>query len=285
MSRSQLYPLELLDETLDINATDNYDLSLELSEEGISLAVLDLLRGKFVMLRHYPRTVPDDTALRPINEVIDSDDFLKRKYRKVYITVPSLRYTMVPTPVYEPTLKEEYFRFNHHSKEDTAVFSNRLDFPDSMVLFSVEEDIKEQLTSGWHTVTPWHHTRPLLHHISAACRISDDRYIHLHFEKNFITIIITEKRNVVFCNSFACSAVTDTGYFLFNVLDRRGISKEETIHISGTVEPYSESHISLLNFAENIKFSTPLIKHSFSYVMHEVHLHRWLNLFTAPSCE
>ena len=31
MSRSQLYPLELLDETLDINATDNYDLSLELS--------------------------------------------------------------------------------------------------------------------------------------------------------------------------------------------------------------------------------------------------------------
>ena len=78
MSRSQLYPLELLDETLDINATDNYDLSLELSEEGVSLAVLDLLRGKYVMLRHYPRSIPDDTALRPIGEIIESDEFLKR---------------------------------------------------------------------------------------------------------------------------------------------------------------------------------------------------------------
>ena len=34
MATSQPYPLELLDETLDINATDNYDLTLELSEEG-----------------------------------------------------------------------------------------------------------------------------------------------------------------------------------------------------------------------------------------------------------
>ncbi len=285
MSRSQLYPLELLDETLDINATDNYDLSLELSQEGVSLAVLDLLRGKYVMLRHYPRTIPDDTVLRPISEIIESDDFLKRKYRRVFITVPSLRYTMVPAPVYEPALKEDYFRFNHHSSEETAVFSNRLDFPDGIVLFSAEEDVAGQLASVWPDITPLHHTRPLLHHVSAACRASDDRYIHLHFEKSFITVIIAENRNLVFCNSFACSAVTDTGYFLFNVLDRRGIAKEETIHVSGTVEPYSESHISLLNFAENIKFSTPLIKHSFSYVMNEVHLHRWLNLFTAASCE
>ena len=266
MSRSQLYPLELLDETLDINATDNYDLTLELSEEGVSLAVLDLLRGRYVMLRHYPRGIPDDTALRPISEIIEADDFLKRKYRKVFITLPSLRYTLVPAPVYEPALKEDYFRFNHHSTEDTAVFSNRLDFPDGIVLFSAEEDVMEALASRWRDITPWHHTRPLLHHVSAACRTSDERYIHLHFEKSFITVIITENRNLVFCNSFACSAVTDTGYFLFNVLDRRGIPKEETIHISGTVEPYSESHISLLNFAENIKFSTPLIKLSLIHI-------------------
>ena len=54
MSPSQIYPLELLDETLDINSTENYDLTLELSEEGISIVLLDLLRGKYVMLRHYP---------------------------------------------------------------------------------------------------------------------------------------------------------------------------------------------------------------------------------------
>lgn len=46
-------PFELFDETLDINSTDNYDLSVEISEDGIAYSVLDLLRGKWVMLRHY----------------------------------------------------------------------------------------------------------------------------------------------------------------------------------------------------------------------------------------
>jgi len=285
MATSQPYPLELIDETLDINATDNYDLTLELSEEGVSLAVLDLLRGKYVMLRHYPREVPADGSVRSLGEIIENDDFLRRHYRKVFIIVPSPLFTLVPTPVYEPRLKDDYFHFNHRVPEEAKIFSNNLPFPDAVVLFSPEDDSIEKITSRWRDITPWHHTKPLLQHVWHACRASDDRHIHLHFEKSFITVIIAEKRNLVFCNSFACTASSDAAYFLFNVLDRRGIKSEETIYVSGTVEPYSEAHIALLSFASNVKFSSPAIRQSLSYVMNGVHLHRWLNLLTAASCE
>ena len=285
MTTSQIYPLELLDETLDINATDNYDLTLELSEEGVSLAVLDLLRGKYVMLRHYPRENPADGTVRSLGEIIDSDDFLGRHYRKVFVIVPSLLYTLVPAPVYEPRLKDDYFRFNHHLPEESQIFSNTLPFPDAVVLFSPGNDVGERITSRWRDVTPWHHLKPLLQHVFAACRTSDDRYIHLHFDRSFITVIIAEKRNLTFCNSFACTASSDAAYFLFSVLDRKGIKNDETIFVSGTVEPYSEAHISLLNFASNVKFASPIIRQSFSYVMNEVHLHRCPNLSTAPSLE
>jgi hypothetical protein len=285
MTTSQIYPLELLDETLDINATDNYDLSLELSEEGVSLAILDLLRGKYVMLRHYPREIPDDISLRPLNDIIEADDFLKKHYRKVFVIIPTMRYTLVPSPVYEPSLKDDYFRFNYSDSGDTAIYSSKLPFPDAVVLFSPENDITETLATKLSDVTVLHHTRPLLQHAASACRSSDDRYIHLHFEKSFITVIIAENRNLTFCNSFPSTAITDAGYFLFSVLERRGIRNDETLHVSGIVEPYSELHLSLLNFAENIKFASPVIRQSYSYVMNEVHLHRWLNLFTAAACE
>jgi hypothetical protein len=285
MATSQIYPLELLDETLDINATDNYDLSLELSEEGVSLAILDLLRGKYVMLRHYPREIPGEISVRPLNDIIEADDFLKRHYRKIIIIVPTLKYTMVPAPVYEPSLKDDYFRFNYTEAGETAIYSNSLTFPDAIVVFSPENDITEALASRWNDVTLWHHTRPLMQHVYTACRSSDDRYIHIHFEKSFITVIIAENRYLTFCNGFPNTAVTDAGYFLFNVLDRRGIRNDEIIHVSGIIEPYSDVHLSLMNFAENIKFASPAIRHSFSYVMNEVHLHRWLNLFTAIECE
>ena len=285
MISSQIYPMELLDETLDINATENYDLTLELSEEGVSIALLDLLRGKYVMLRHYPRESPSGDTHYTFADIIDSDDFLRKRYRKVFIVTPSLLYTMVPAPVYDPALKDAYFRFNHTLQENVPILSNTLPFPGAIVIFSPENEIMDIITSRWRDVTPWHHTKPLLHHVFTACRTSDDRYIQIHFEKYFVTVIIAEKRNLVFCNSFAITDIADAGYFLFSVLEKRGVTKDETINISGTLEPYSEGHLSILNFAENVRFSSPLIKKSFSYVMNELHLHRWLNLFTAGSCE
>ncbi len=285
MATSQIYPLELIDETLDINATDNYDLTLELSEEGVSLAVLDLLRGKYVMLRHYQREDPADGTLRSYNDIIDSDDFLKRKFRKVIIILPTQLFTLVPAPVYEPGLREDYFHFNLNVPEKTVVFSNTLPFPEATVLFSPESNIIDSINMHWHDVAPWHHTRPLIRHVWSACRSSDNCYIHCHFEKSFITLVIMERGKLTFCNSFPVSAATDPAYFLFNVLEKNGISSNETIHLSGTVEPYGEAHLALLNFAPDIKFASPLIRQSFSYVMSEVHLHRWINLFTAAECE
>ena len=285
MTTSQIYPLELIDETLDINATDNYDLTLELSDEGVSLAVLDLLRGKYVMLRHYPLEDSSSGTLRSYGEIMESDDFLRRRYRKKFIIIPSLNSTMIPAPVYEPGLREDYFRFNFGSRDDEQVIANNVSFPEAVVLFSPGKDAVGSIPSRWREVTPWHHTKPLLSHVSAACRNSDDCYIHLHYEKSFVTVAIAEKQNLTFCNSFAVSAPQDGAYFLFSVLDRKGIRHDENIYISGAVEPYSEAHIALLNFSSGIRFASPVIRQSFSYVMNEIHLHRWLNLFTAASCE
>lgn len=285
MTPSQIYPLELLDETLDINATENYDLTLELSEEGVSFAILDLLRGKYVMLRHYPRDAESGGTRHSLKAIIDGDEFLKKQFRKLIIITPSIHFTLVPAPVFDPALRDDYLRFNQPTAENATIYSNNLPFPGAVSIFSPDSETSEVIASRWHKITPWHHTRPLLHHVFSACRSSDDRYIHAHFEKSFITILIAEKRNLVFCNAFACSALSDAGYFLFNVLDRRGVKGDETIHISGMLEPYSEGHLAILNFASNVRFSLPIIRQNFSYVMNEVHLHRWLNLFTAASCE
>ncbi len=285
MTTSQIYPLELIDESLDINATDNYDLTLELSEEGVSLAVLDLLRGKYVMLRHYPLEDPSGSAPRTFEEIIDSDDFLRRRYRKIRILTPSPNSAMIPAPVYEPGLREDYYRFSFGSDAGEEILSNTVTFPDAVILFSPGKDVTKIISKRWSSVTPWHQTKPLLGHVSSACRNSDECYIHIHYEKSFVTVLIAEKRNLTFCNSFAISSPLDGAYFLFSVLDRKGIRHEETIHVSGMVEPYSETHISLLNFSSGIRFASPAIRQSFSYVMNEIHLHRWLNLFTAASCE
>ena len=141
------------------------------------------------MMRHYPLEVSSDSTSRTHAEIIASDDFLRRHYRKVYIITPSLLYTIVPAPVYEPRLKDDYFRFNLQVPGDTKIFTNTVPFPDAVILFSPGNELVDSFAARWRDVTPWHHTKPLLRHVSTACRASDERYIHLHLEKSFATVI------------------------------------------------------------------------------------------------
>jgi hypothetical protein len=75
--------LELFDETLDINSTDNYELSIQSGSDVFSYCLLDTIRNKFVLLRSFE---PEDSKpfnAEKIKDILNKDDFLIRKYRKV----------------------------------------------------------------------------------------------------------------------------------------------------------------------------------------------------------
>ena len=89
-----MYEKELFDETLDINSTSNYEISIQVSLNGFSFCLLDIHRNKFVMLREYKLSGRDYELSKQIEEIIYKDDFLGKpyhKYRLVYIfDIPSI---------------------------------------------------------------------------------------------------------------------------------------------------------------------------------------------------
>ena len=114
--------LELFDETLDINSTENYELSVQVSPDDFSFCILDTLRNKFVLLRSYE---PDDnTSFDPyrLNEIIKKDDFLTRRFRKTIIITPTSKSTLVPAPLFDDSRKEDYLAFNqiHHDRRKNS---------------------------------------------------------------------------------------------------------------------------------------------------------------------
>lgn len=285
MIRTLRQPFELFDETLDINATENYDLTVELSADGLAYSILDLLRGKFVMLRHYQASVGGGDDGFSLSDAFWYDDFLKRSYRKVIAIMPVPESTMVPGPLYDSSNRDSYYRFNRMTDGNEVILSNNISTPGATILFAPDKEMNELITSRWKEVSPWHHTKPLLQHAFTADRSSEDGYIHLHVESGFITVVILSNHNLVFCNSFKSATPSDICYYLFNILDKRGVKKIDSLWISGIVQPYGELHLSLLEFTHSVHFASPRVRQGFSYVFNDVHLHRYLNLFTAASCE
>jgi hypothetical protein len=277
--------LELFDETLDINSTENYELSVQASQDGFSFCLLDTIRNKYVLIRSFE---PDESKYfnaDKINEILTKDDFLTKRYRKVNAVMPSDKFTIVPAALFDPGKKDEYFTFNHLSNDGSIIISNKLNDPDAFLVFSVFRPFVDLLSSFHPGVIPYHQVKPLLNYISHSRKSVNGNYIHIHVEREFFNLIIFEHNLMKFCNSFKYRNITDILYFTLNVFRNLGIKQEETIHLSGLTEKYDDLSSNFSLYIRNVKFAEPAGNFTFSYVFNDTALHRFLNLFSLVNCE
>jgi hypothetical protein len=277
--------LELFDETLDINSTENYELALQVSPDGLSFCLLDTIRNKFVLIRSF---IPEDNKyynVDALKDIIRNDDFLTRNYKKVSIVVPSARFTIIPAPLFDPGRKEEYYTFNHLKREDDMIFANKLPDPEGFLVFAMDRYLGELINSFYPGTHPVHHLKPLLNQISHIRKSGHDNYIHVHIERDYFNLIIYNNNLLKYCNTYNYRNISDILYFVLNVFKRMEIKQEETIVFSGLTEKYDDISSNFSIYVRNIKFAEPVGNFTFSYVFNDTDLHKFLNLFTIINCE
>ncbi|MBA4321622.1 MAG: hypothetical protein C0408_02270 [Odoribacter sp.] len=276
--------LELFDETLDINATENYELSVELCPESLSFCVLDTIRNKFILLRSLQPEDNRNYTSEELGDIIFKDDFLTKRYKKVSIIMPSPKFTLIPSPLFDPGRKDEYFSFNHVTAGSDLILNNKLTDPDSFLVYTASQNLHDLIKTRWQGVHPFHQLKPLLEYCSGAARNTNENYVHVHVERDFFNLIYYSHNTLRFCNSFNYRNISDILYYILNVFKSMDIKQEETVHLSGQTERYDDLFSNLALYVRNIKFAVPSGNFTFSYVFNETGLHRFINLFSAVNC-
>lgn len=277
--------LELFDETLDINSTENYVLSVQLSTNELVFSILDTIRNKYVLLRSFEAEENNPFSASAIDEIISKDDFLGKRYKKSNIVLPSRKFTLVPAQLFDPGKKDEYFSFNHLNEDGNVLLSNKSSDPDVFIVFSAIKSVYEAVTGRFPGVLPCHHTKPLLNHVSHSGKSTDGNHIHLHVEKDFFNLVIYRQHILKFCNSFTYRNINDILYYVMNTFKNLEIKQDETIWLSGLTEKYDDLTSAFAMYVRHLKFSEPTGNFTFSYVFSDVVRHRYLNLFTLANCE
>jgi hypothetical protein len=277
--------LELFDETLDINSTENYELSIEVSHDALSYCLLDSIRNKFVLIRSFGAEENKSFNTNKLDDLLHNDDFLTKRYKKVHCVMPSSKFTLVPAPLYDPGKKDEYFTFNHILEEDNVILADRTTNPDAFIVFSVSKSLSELLKSSYPAIHLHHHIKLLLDHTYSSRKSLNGNYIHVHVERDFFNLIVYNNNILKFCNSFAYRNISDILYYVLNAFRNLDIKQEETLYFSGLTEKYDDLSSSFSLYIRNIKFAEPSGNFTFSYVFNDMELHRFINLFTALNCE
>ena len=91
-----------IDETFDLNQTKNYHISIQAGLNGYSFSILDPVRSKYILLRHFAFRGTMTTSLLEdkIVDIQNTDEFLTKEYKSVLFSYQSPKYTLIPGPLF-----------------------------------------------------------------------------------------------------------------------------------------------------------------------------------------
>lgn len=279
-----MYEKELFDETLDINSTNNYEISIQVSLNGFSFSLFDTLRNKFVMLREYKLSGHENSLCKEIEEIIYKDDFLGRSYHAYHLIFVFERNTLVPAGLFDPAVKEDYFTLNHNLEEAYIIANNKIEQPDALLLFDIRSDLQELLIKAFPEASLSHHVKPLLFAAFKNAISQNHSYIHLNIEDTFFNLFLIDKKKLHFFNTFRYRNSSDILYYLLYSFEQFGIEKNEAIYVSGLIEHGDELYNNMSRYVSQINFVKPEGKWSMSYIFDSINLHTYNNLFNIISC-
>lgn len=279
-----MYEKELFDETLDINSTNNYEISIQVGLDGFSFCLLDRLRNRFVMFRDYRLSGNENSISEEVKKISGKDEFLTKEYRRYRIVYSFEQSTLVPTSLYDPAIKNEYFGLNHSLDDNFVVSNNKLTSPDAYLLFGLRKEILDLSINLFPDASLSHQVRPLLESSFRQARGPGDNYIRAHFDRGFFTLIIIRNNELIFLNTFRVRNDSDILYYMMNTLTRFSIGSEQPVHISGRVMKFDELYNNLLGYIKTIIFSVPEGDFAMSYIFDEMGTHQYCNLFNIVNC-
>ncbi|MDH6312780.1 hypothetical protein M2137_001555 [Parabacteroides sp. PFB2-10] len=210
-------------DTLTINQSDKYIMSIRLQPDGLSFsAYMPSVPGSFFI-----RKAEFDHALsygEAFKEFFYAHDFLTWSYRKVYFVVDFPQFTMVPAQVFDEKQQEEFLAFNFSQPENRCLH-NTLEEENMVVVYGMDNDTYEFCSRSF--------IDPLFVHSASLLIPFWKKQSMASFSANMFAVISPKRIDVfcyrqdkpVFINSFSVGTTEDILYYLLYIWRSTGMDQ------------------------------------------------------------
>ncbi|MCD6565761.1 MAG: DUF3822 family protein [Bacteroidales bacterium] len=281
-----MYEFAFLDETLDINTTQSYHLSIQVSLNGFSFSILDTVRNKYVALKNYPldkqKGIPEDQ----LRDIFKKDEFLTRKYKSssyFYITDKS---TLVPSPLFNKDKIKEYLMFNHPLEEHNKIFYNQIKNAGTYTVYSIPVNICEILDKQFPGIKNYHQSVPFIEQILLKNQPGEfDFSAFINVTPGIFDIAVSQSKKLILYNQFRFRNENDFIYFVLNIFEQLKLSPEKTLLLlSGEITKTSKYYESLKKYIKSIRFEKRDNQFTYSYTFNQIAEHTFIPLQNLYSC-
>ena len=281
--------LSLRDESLDINNTADYNLSIQLSLKEFTYSVLDKTRNKFLAFESYKLqdTYNSYKLSEKLDEIILKEKWLSGNFKSKKIIIINQKSTLVPLPLFDVNDQETYFNFNHSLDDSEDLYCDKLNNLNAYNLYAVPTLVKTKLRELFGQHKLYHYMTTLVETLLLYNKNKpEEKKVFLNAGKGIFDIILLEGNSLIYNNTFDFHTPEDLIYYLLFALQQLKLNPETTsLLLMGEIEKNAPLFDIIYKYIRNISFIKRTETFHYSYLFDKVSPHNYFNLFNSNLIE
>ncbi len=265
-------------------------LAIGLLPDGLVFAALDNDDFRYIALGEY--STPSVNACSrqefflQLENFIRNHPILKLSFQKVYFAHYTPELILVPEDVYDDKHKPEYFSFCATVPKDHKLIGERMNVLNARGIYVVPNDLFCFLETMFPGFRMKHHGAVLIESSLAAQKLEPrqaDAVVHLrntHFE-----ILLIDKQQLNYYQSFSYKAFDDVLYYLFYVLEQHQLDASNMhILLMGKLAMDTNEYQTLASFFKKVTLPERNDVFKYSDKFDNIPSHFYYNLLNMVTC-
>ncbi len=247
-------------ESFDLEKTNEYILSIQISLDGFSFSIFYPQENKIVAFKCKPLKISSDNLiLRHFSEWLKEEELLQRKYLKTVFAYCSIEFSLIPENLYSSQLvKEASARLipenNHKQVKVNPV--NGLEIP-AKIVFYLPKGLMEVISQNFNSPELIHPVQLITEQIPHV--IKRNKVVLLYY-KNSCILVTARGNQILLANGFKTGHINDLIYYVLNTITQLNLNPKETdFYLSDALIKNEELEHLLHNYFPEISYLSPTV--------------------------
>lgn len=267
----------ITDQSFDLNRTNEYKLSIQVSLDGFSFSMLCAYNKRLVGLKNLPAKISTEKFIaRRFKEWVQNEEIFNHPFSEIEVQYNTGNFTLLPGVFFNEEKQNELAEILFEQEVSSQVISNFDEISEFQFLFTLPVSLSSEITEKFGNCNIVHPATALAKKYPSDFT-EGEKGVLLCFSKNSFILLLFYEDKILLANSFNFGHANDVVYYLMAVLNQHKIIPADTkIILSGEIFPNSQPENLLREYFSKMEFWQP--KNPMNTETFADNLHRFITL-------
>ena len=243
---------------IGLKKIEDTHLSIQLSLDGFSFCIVDLIRKEIGNVTHYKFTAPSDTPqnhLKNVEEVFKIEPLLQKSYSSVNVSHVNALSSVVPKALFNENLLPDYLKFSHKIFKNDFITYDEIENHDIVNVYIPFVNINNYLIDRFGSFDYMHFSTVFIKNLLDTYKFSERPHLFVMVDNGHFEILAIANNQMLLYNSFEYTTKEDFIYYVLFTAEQLHFNPNsmELVFLGKTVKD-DEIYDMAYTYVKNVSF-------------------------------